>query len=140
MAPPSLRSRAKVITPEKIKEPKKPEEKEKKKISPDNGEKKVTPEKSVERMKFEQDDATAKVVVTLPADAKLYFNNVVTRSKTGRREFQSPALNPGMIYEYNLKAEVVIDGKTKVKTAVVEVRAGQVVQFDFVFPAGLAAR
>ena len=43
-------------------------------------------------------------VVAAPADAKLYFDGVQTRTTSDRREFVSPVLSPGMDYHYTVKA------------------------------------
>lgn len=78
--------------------------------------------------------APAKIVVTLPADAKLYFNNKLTGKETDRREFESPPLDPGMIYQYTLRAELVVDGKPRVERKTIEVRAGQKTSVIMPFP------
>ncbi len=105
--------------------PKKEEKKEEKK------EKKMPEEETLQK---EPGFAPARIVVTLPADAKLYFNNKVTAKGSDRREFESPPLDPGMIYEYTLKAETVVNGKSQVESRTVEVRAGQKSTVIFVFP------
>jgi len=82
----------------------------------------------------------ATIVVTVPADAKLYFDNAPTTSKSERREFVSPALQPGTEYSYNIKAEIVRDGKTEVKTEKVIVRAGTQTSISFSFPTTVASK
>jgi uncharacterized protein (TIGR03000 family) len=68
--------------------------------------------------------APATVIVSLPADAKLTFDGTVTKSTSATRVFTSPALQVGEVYYYNLKAEVVQDGKTITLAKTVAVRAG----------------
>jgi len=84
--------------------------------------------------------APAKIVVTLPADAKLFFNNSVTGKNTDRREFESPPLDPGMIYQYTLRAEMLVNGKLQVESKVIEVRAGQKATAFFTFPTSVAGK
>jgi uncharacterized protein (TIGR03000 family) len=82
----------------------------------------------------------ATVVVTLPADAKLFFDGKQTRTKSGQREFVSPDLEPGMDYHYTIKAEIVRDGKTDTKSETVTVRAGRTARVSFEFPTAVAAK
>jgi uncharacterized protein (TIGR03000 family) len=81
--------------------------------------------------------APATIVVNLPVEAKLYFNNSPTDKETDRREFVSPPLGPGMVYEYTLRAELVVDGKTQIESRTVQVRAGQKTSVFFPFPTSL---
>jgi len=87
-----------------------------------------------------ENNNSATIVVTLPADAKLYFDNAPTTSKSERREFVSPALQTGTEYSYTLKAEIVRDGKTEIKTEKVIVRAGAQASVSFSFPTTVAAK
>ncbi len=68
---------------------------------------------------------TAKVYVTLPADAKLTIDGTPTVSTSETRVFESPSLTPGKTFYYVLKATVVRDGKTETVTKEVTVRAGE---------------
>jgi uncharacterized protein (TIGR03000 family) len=68
---------------------------------------------------------SASLVVRLPADARLTIDGHPTHSASGTRRFVSPPLEPGKIFHYDLKAEVVRDGKTLTETRRVAVRAGQ---------------
>jgi uncharacterized protein (TIGR03000 family) len=68
--------------------------------------------------------APATIVVSLPADARLTIDDLVTTSTSNRRVFVSPTLNTGRDYTYSLKAEFVRDGKNVVITKDVNVRAG----------------
>ncbi len=87
-----------------------------------------------------QESAPATVVVSLPAEAKLYFNNKLTGTDSERREFQSPPLNPGMIYRYSVRAEMVVDGKVQVESKTIEVHAGQKTSVLIPFPTAVANR
>jgi uncharacterized protein (TIGR03000 family) len=68
--------------------------------------------------------APATIIVSLPAGAKLTVDDTVTQSTSATRVFTSPALKVGQEYNYNLKAEVVQDGKTITLAKQVTVRAG----------------
>src|SRR5262249_871346 len=55
--------------------------------------------------------APATILVSLPADAKLFVDDAATTSTSTSRTFVTPALENGKTYGYTLKAEVVRDGK-----------------------------
>jgi uncharacterized protein (TIGR03000 family) len=71
------------------------------------------------------DGPRAATVVNLPADARLLVDGQATRSESARRVFETPALETGKEFYYNLQAELVRDGKTEVITQRVLVRAGE---------------
>ena len=54
----------------------------------------------------------ARVTVKLPADARLYVDNVVCPLSSDTRTFNTPELEVGRSYFYTLKAEVIRDGET----------------------------
>jgi len=66
-----------------------------------------------------------KVMITLPADAKLSFNGTVAAGTGSVRTFQTPPLEPGKDYTYTLSAEVMVDGKIQTVSEKVIVRAGE---------------
>ena len=74
--------------------------------------------------------APATVIVSLPADAKLYFDGTATTSTTANRQFTTPALNAGSEASYTLTAEIVRDGKTLKASQVINVRAGQTTEVN----------
>lgn len=78
-------------------------------------------------------NAPATIVVELPADAQLVVDGYTTRSTTARRVFQSPVLEAGKVYHYNLKAEVVREGRTVTREQRVAVEAGKQSQITFDF-------
>jgi uncharacterized protein (TIGR03000 family) len=84
----------------------------------------------------------ARIVVSLPADARLTIEGATTRSTSGRRVFLSPNLSPGKVYAYTLRAEVERDGQTVQWQESVQVRAGQESEVKMTVPAaaGLARR
>jgi uncharacterized protein (TIGR03000 family) len=96
----------------------------------------VIPVEPKEMKKTSVETAPATIVVNLPAAAKLTVDGKPTTSTSDRRVFVSPALERGMEYFYTLKAEVVRDGKTEMRTEKVTVRAGEEtkVQINFATP------
>jgi uncharacterized protein (TIGR03000 family) len=73
----------------------------------------------------------AKLVVELPADSKLFIDDVPMKNATGVRSFNTPALEPGQAYYYMVRVESTRDGKPVSETRRVIVRAGQVARADF---------
>lgn len=76
-------------------------------------------------------DATATIVIKLPADAKLYFDGTPTRQTGAERTFITPELASGKQYTYEVKIEYVRDGRTMTRTKQVAVRAGQPARLEF---------
>lgn len=81
----------------------------------------------------------ATLVVSLPADAKLFIQEQATTTTGESRTFVSPTLEAGKDYVYTLKAELVRDGKPLSVTRQVTVRAGMTVQASIDFPVAVAA-
>ncbi len=73
----------------------------------------------------------AKVTVKLPADARLYVDDVLCPLTSETRTFDTPALEPGRSYFYTLKAEFIRDGDTRTATKRVTVEAGKQVTVEF---------
>jgi uncharacterized protein (TIGR03000 family) len=71
--------------------------------------------------------APATIIVSLPADARLTVDGVVTTSTSTRRVFESPVLEVGKAYSYTLNAEINQDGTTVVVTKNVTISAGATV-------------
>lgn len=70
----------------------------------------------------------AKLVVELPADANLYIDDQLMKTTSERRTFNTPVLDKGQTYYYELKAEVMRDGKAVTQTRRVTLRAGDLVE------------
>jgi uncharacterized protein (TIGR03000 family) len=73
----------------------------------------------------------ARLIVELPADAKLYIDDQAMKTTSGRRTFHTPDLQRGQTYYYMVRAEVVRDGKPLSEERRVILRAGDVVRADF---------
>lgn len=84
-----------------------------------------------EKKKEEVKSNKAKLIIDLPADAKLYVDNQLMKTASSRRAFSTPVLEPGQSYFYVLRAEVIRDGKTLEQTRRVIVRAGDQVNTSF---------
>ena len=71
-------------------------------------------------------DAKAVVLtVSLPADAKLFINDLPTASTGEVRHFASTQFPAGRVYRYRLRAEVMNDGVPVVEERIVRLSAGQ---------------
>jgi uncharacterized protein (TIGR03000 family) len=84
--------------------------------------------------------AHARVVIQLPADAKLTANGVPLKTTSDRRVFATPDLEPGKSFRYTFTAEVVRGGQPVSSTKNVLVRAGEESQVTFELPGALAVR
>jgi uncharacterized protein (TIGR03000 family) len=86
-----------------------------------------------------QDTASATIVVKVAADAKVSFDDQPTKQTGALRTFVTPALPAGKEYGYDLKAEVVREGRVLSKTERITVRAGQTTRVDLGDLSGAAA-
>jgi uncharacterized protein (TIGR03000 family) len=93
----------------------------------------MTPEpvKKPKEAKDGEVSAPAKLIVELPADAKLFIDDQAMKTTSEKRSFNTPVLQAGQAYFYDLKAEVVRDGKTYTETRRVIVRAGETARAAF---------
>jgi uncharacterized protein (TIGR03000 family) len=77
-------------------------------------------------------DNLARVRVMVPADAKVWFDGKATRQDGTDRRFESPALTPGRIFSYEVKAQWRDkDGKEVTRSRRVDVSANANVTVDF---------
>jgi uncharacterized protein (TIGR03000 family) len=74
---------------------------------------------------------SARLIVELPANAKLFVDDQPMKTTSTRRAFRTPTLEPGQSYYYMLRAELVHDGKTVQQTKKVVVRAGEEIRANF---------
>ncbi|MCS6851681.1 MAG: TIGR03000 domain-containing protein [Gemmataceae bacterium] len=84
--------------------------------------------------------APATLVVTLPAEAKLFIDGQATTSTSEVRTFETPALPLGFDYSYTLRAELVRDGQTLTQTKTVTVRGGAESRGEIACPEAVAAK
>ncbi len=74
----------------------------------------------------------ARVIVSLPAEAKLFVDGQLTRtSDKAVRTFMTPELEEGVEYRYVMKAEIVRNGQTQTETQTVIVKAGTEARAEF---------
>ena len=74
---------------------------------------------------------SARLIVELPENAKLFVDDQPMKTTSAKRAFRTPTLEPGQAYYYMLRAEVVRDGKSYQQTKKVVVRAGQEIRATF---------
>jgi len=84
--------------------------------------------------------APATIVVRVPADATLSFDNTPVASSSSVRVFRSPPLQAGKTYEYTLKAEVTREGQSMTASRQVTVRSGETTEVAIDVPAPGVAR
>jgi uncharacterized protein (TIGR03000 family) len=73
----------------------------------------------------------AKVIVQLPTDAKLFVDGNPVKVNGEQQTFRTPALERGQAYYYEVRAEVVREGKTVTESKRVIVRAGEDARVSF---------
>jgi uncharacterized protein (TIGR03000 family) len=73
----------------------------------------------------------AKITVKLPKGATLFVNGGKNERTELVREFTTPSLTPGKVYQYTMKAEVVRNGLPEYQESKVEFRAGDALTVDF---------
>jgi uncharacterized protein (TIGR03000 family) len=98
------------------------------------------PGKQEQPPKKDKQEASATIIVSLPADATLTIDGNPTTSKTARRIFTSPVLPVGQDFVYTLRAEIVREGQPVALEQRVTVRGGMETPVQFAFPTGVAAQ
>ena len=97
-------------------------------------------EKKGERKEFKRDeqrneaaipDDKARVVVSLPADARLWVDQVECPLSGSVRSFDTPQLDPQQTYAYTLRVAVQRNGQTVQDSRRVQLTPGQRVEVDF---------
>jgi len=73
----------------------------------------------------------ARLIVDVPPDAKLYIDDTAMKTTAEHRTYQTPDLEPGQTYYYEVRVELQRDGKPVSETRRVLVRAGQEIHADF---------
>jgi uncharacterized protein (TIGR03000 family) len=73
------------------------------------------------------------LVVAVPYDAKVFINDFETKAKGSHRQYVSYGLEPGLAYKYEIRAEVVRDGRlvTDQRTVVLTAGDRETVAFGF---------
>jgi uncharacterized protein (TIGR03000 family) len=77
---------------------------------------------------------TARLTVTVPADAKLWIDGQPTAQTGSVRNFQTPNLDPGRSYNYKLVAEWMVNGQPVTTEKDVSFQAGNQVMVNMTSP------
>ena len=94
-------------------------------------------EKKIERKEIKRDEQAAvpadkaRVVVNLPADARLWVDQVECPLPGTVRSFDTPNLDPQTNYSYTLRVAVQRNGQTAQDSRRVQLIPGQQVEVDF---------
>jgi uncharacterized protein (TIGR03000 family) len=81
----------------------------------------------------------ARLLVEVPADAKLFIDDQPIKMTATSKTFNTPALERGQSYYYMVKVEVARDGVTHTETRKVVIRAGDEVSARFTEQGVIAA-
>ncbi len=81
-------------------------------------------------------DNRARIWLTVPADAQVWFDGEPTQQTGALRQFVSPPLGPGRSYTYAVRARWTKDGKPVEEERRVRVQAGASSRLDFTPSAG----
>ena len=97
-----------------------------KKVLPKGSEPVPTPKKTTA-----QSAAPATIIVSLPAEARLFVDGASTTSTSDRRTLVTPELAFGTTYAYTIRAEIVRDGQVQSQSQQVNVIGGQTANVQF---------
>jgi len=75
---------------------------------------------------------TARVTVVLPVGARFYVDGTAIPVPGARSTFETPRLEPGKTYHYNLEARLTLEGRSEVLKQRVKVQAGKELTVNFV--------
>src|SRR5262249_6646520 len=76
---------------------------------------------------------SATLNVQVATAAKIYVNGLATTSTGAQRRYVSNGLQNGFSYSYQVRAEIVRDGKTVTETKTVKLKAGENADLNFTF-------
>lgn len=79
----------------------------------------------------EKAPGAAKLILDIPAQAKLYVDDLPMTGTDTTRFFRTPELIPGQTYYYNVRVEATRDGQPTTESRRVLVRAGETVRESF---------
>jgi uncharacterized protein (TIGR03000 family) len=79
--------------------------------------------------------ASAHITVRVPENAEIWFGDRKTTTPGAVRDFESPPLEPGKTYTYDVKARWMEDGREVTQTQKVPVTAGANANVTFPMPA-----
>jgi uncharacterized protein (TIGR03000 family) len=73
----------------------------------------------------------ARLIVELPAGAKLFVDDAPISDAAPKKSFRTPELQKGQEYYYEVRAELIRDGKPVSESRKIVVKAGEVIRTDF---------
>ena len=76
-------------------------------------------------------EESARIILEVPANAKVFVDGNMTKSIASIRNFYTPALAPGQAYFYDVRVEMEKAGRTVVENKRVFVTAGAVIRESF---------
>jgi uncharacterized protein (TIGR03000 family) len=79
----------------------------------------------------QQSGNQAVLKVTVPEDALVYVNGMLTQSTGANRSYVSRGLMRGYQYNYEVRAEAIRDGKKVEETRIVQLTAGETMELAF---------
>jgi uncharacterized protein (TIGR03000 family) len=82
------------------------------------------------------DDNAAMIAVRVPENAELWFDGAKTAQTGQVRQFQTPALEPGQDYTYEVRARWTDNGRTVDRRRKVNIHAGDRLGINFMAPPG----
>lgn len=77
------------------------------------------------------DGTSAELVVTVPPEARVFVNGQETQTSGSQRRYYSRGLRPGGRYGYEVRAELIREGRTVTETRRVEVSSGGSTELSF---------
>ena len=80
------------------------------------------------------DQNSAHIRVIVPADARVWFDDAPTQQTGSVRIFDTPTLEPGRSYSYQVRAQWTENGREVMQTRVARVHPGDAVTVDFTTP------
>ncbi len=75
--------------------------------------------------------ASARITVYVPADAEIFFDGEATKQRGGVRHYDTPALEVGKAYSYEIRGRWKKGGKTVERTRKVWMTGGDEIQVNF---------
>lgn len=119
------------IGPIVIQEQSKEKEKDKEKGKDKDKQKEEMKKKKDEKREKEKDAREAKLLVELPADARLFIDGNLMKSGSTRCGIITPPLQQDQTYYYDVKVELVRHGHTLVETQRIRLIPGELVTANF---------
>jgi uncharacterized protein (TIGR03000 family) len=89
----------------------------------------------VQPSRAQEGAGTGTLLLEVPEDAKVEINGYLTRGSGSQRKCVSSGLEPGFVYEYQVRVQVVRDGRTLEEVQTARLEAGQERRLVFRFAA-----